>query len=76
MDHKITGVSYRKKLKLDNLTFPLPVEENEWFWDPVNDSGLTPFLKTVRKHLSRTRLCLVRDDGIRRPAASICMLGR
>jgi len=36
----MTDVSHGKKLKLDNLTFPLPVDGNEWFWDPGNDSGL------------------------------------
>jgi len=41
----MTGVSHGKKLKLDNLTLPLPIEDNRWFWDPVNDSGLTPSLR-------------------------------
>ena len=48
MDHKITCVSHGKKLKLENLTFPLLVEENGWFWDPVNDSALTPLTPSLR----------------------------
>ena len=32
MDHKIISVSHGKKLKLDNLTLSLPVEDNDWFW--------------------------------------------
>ena len=34
MDHKMTSVSHEKKLKLESLILPLPVEDNWWFWNP------------------------------------------
>jgi len=45
----MTNVSHRKKLKLDSLSLPLQVDDNRWFWDPVNASGLTPSLRLGTK---------------------------
>jgi len=61
MYHKITGVSHGKKLKLDNLSLLLPVEDNHWFWDPVNASGLTPLLKTGYENISHGVVCALTE---------------
>jgi len=55
--HKMTGVSHGKKLRLSNLTVSLHGEENNWFWGPVNDSGLSHLLKTVYNNISHMLVC-------------------
>jgi len=41
-NHRVKGVSHGKKLSLNTLTLPQPGVQNQWFWDEVNASGLTP----------------------------------
>ena len=42
----MTGVSHRRKLKLSALSLPLSVDDNPWFWEPVDGSDLSPLLLT------------------------------
>ena len=58
----MTGVSHERKLRLSALSLPLPVDDNPWFWNPMDASGHRPLL------LSRYES--------RRPASSICLLSR
>jgi len=41
-NHRVKGISHGKKLTLSNLFMPQSGEENQWFWNEVNASGLTP----------------------------------
>jgi len=72
----VTGVSDGKKLRLSNLTMSLPREANDWFWGPVNDFGLAPSLRLGMTTSFTSSFMPCQRDGMRIPAASICMLGR
>ena len=51
------GISHGKKLGLKNLTIPQPGAQNQWFWDEVNMSGLTPLLTSVYENISHEFVC-------------------
>jgi len=61
MEHKMTGASHGKKLKLSSLTLLLPVEDNGWFWNTVNASSLTPLLKTGYESISHGLVCALTE---------------
>jgi len=42
--HRVKGILHEKKLSLKNLTIPQSGAQNQWFWDEVNMSALTPLL--------------------------------
>jgi hypothetical protein len=48
----VKGISHRKKLSIKNLALPIRGEQNEWFWDEVNMSGLTPLLTSGYENIS------------------------
>ena len=54
-------VSHGNKLNLTNLRLSLLVEDNGWFWDPVNGSGLTPLLKTGYENISHGLVCALTE---------------
>jgi hypothetical protein len=55
------GVSHGKKLRLSNLTMSLLGEANDWFWGPVNDSGLSHLLKTWYANISHGLVCALSE---------------
>ena len=55
--HRVKGISHGKKLRLKNLTIPQPGEQNDWFWDEVNMSGLTPLLTSGYEKISHGFVC-------------------
>ena len=57
----MTGVSHGKKLNLSALSLPLPVEDNRWFWDPVDASGLRPLLLTGYESISHGLVCAMAE---------------
>jgi hypothetical protein len=57
----MTGVSHGKKLKLSALSLPLPVDDNRWFWDPVDTSGLRPLLLTGYESISHGLVCALAE---------------
>jgi len=56
-NHRVKGVSYEKKLSLNNLTLTQPGIQNQWFWDEVNASGLTPILNSGYDSISHGFVC-------------------
>jgi len=50
---------FRKKhrVSLKNLTIPQPCAQNQWFWDEVNMSGLTPLLTSGYENISHGFVC-------------------
>ncbi|RHN49885.1 putative protein-serine/threonine phosphatase [Medicago truncatula] len=61
VERKMTGVSHGKKLKLSALSLPLPVDDNRWFWDPVDTSGLRPLLLTGYESISHGLVCALAE---------------
>ena len=55
------GISHGKKLSITNLTLPMPGEENFWFWDNVNGSGLTPLLSSGYENISHGFICAMTE---------------
>jgi len=76
LTYMMTGVSHGKKLRLSNLIVSLSGHANDWLWGPVNDYGLSPSLSlgTITSVMGSFVPC--KRDGMRTPAASICLLGR
>ena len=50
--HRVKGISQGEKSSLKNLTLPQPGAQNQWFWDEVNMSGLTPLLTSGYENIS------------------------
>jgi len=59
--HRVKGISHGKKLSLKNLTILQPCEQNQWFWDEVNMSGLTPLLASGYENISHGFVCAMSD---------------
>jgi len=57
----MTGVSHRRKLKLSALSLPLPVDDNPWFWEPVDRSGLRLLLLTGYDNISHGLVCAIAE---------------
>jgi len=57
----VKGVSHGRKLSLKTLTFPQPGEQNQWFWDEVNASGLTPLLNSGYESISHGFVCALSE---------------
>jgi len=57
----VKGISHRKKLNLKNLTIPQPCAQNQWFWDEVNMSGLTPLLTSGYENISHGFVCAMSE---------------
>ena len=55
------GISHGKKLSLKNLILPSPGRQNEWFWEEVNMSGLTPLLTSGYKNISHGLVCAMSE---------------
>ena len=55
------GISHGKKLSITNLAFPMPGEENDWFWDEVNMSGLTPLMSSGYENISHGFVCAMTE---------------
>jgi len=53
----VKGISHEKKLKLKNLILPSPEVQNEWFWEELNMSGLTPLLTSGYENISHEFVC-------------------
>jgi len=53
----VKDISHEKKLSITNLTLPMPEEGNDWFWDQVNGSGLTPFPSSGYENISHGFVC-------------------
>jgi len=60
-EHKVKGISHERKLTLSNLFMPQPEEENQWFWNEVNASGLTPLLNTWYENISNRFICALSE---------------
>jgi hypothetical protein len=58
---KIKGISHERKLKLSALSLPLPVDDNLWFWEPVDRSGLRPLLLTGYDNISHGLVCAMAE---------------
>jgi len=54
-------VSHGRKLKLSALSLPLSVEDNPWFWGPVDASGLKPLLLTGYDNISHGLVCVMAE---------------
>jgi len=50
-------VSHGRKLKFSVLSLKLPVEDNPWFWGPVDASSLRPLLLTGYDNISHMLVC-------------------
>jgi len=57
----MNAVSHGRKLKLSVLSLPLPVEDNPWFWGPVDASGLRPLLLTGYDNISHGLVCAMAE---------------
>jgi len=57
----VKGILHGKKLSLKNLTIPQPCEQNQWFWDEVNMSDLTPLLTSGYKNISHRFVCAMSE---------------
>ena len=57
-ERKVTGVSHGRKLKLSALSLPLPVDDNLWFCELVNTSGLRLLLLTRYESISHGLVCV------------------
>jgi len=57
----MTGVSHGRKLKLSVLSLPLPIEDNPWFWEPVDRSDLRPLLLTGYDIIFRGLVCAMAE---------------
>jgi len=60
-ERKMTGVSHKRKLKVSALSLPLPVDDNPWFWDPVDRSGLRPLILTGYDSISNGLVCAMAE---------------
>ena len=60
-DRKMNVVSHWRKLKLSVLSLPLSVEDNPWFWGPMDASGLRPLLLTGYDNISHGLVCVVAE---------------
>jgi len=60
-DRKLTGVSHGRKLRLSALSLPLPEEDNPWFWNPVDASGLRPLLLTGYDIINHGLVCVMAE---------------
>jgi len=59
--HRVKDISHGKKLNLKNLIFPSPGIQNEWFWEEVYLSGLTPVLTSGYENMQweyKTSSCI------------------
>ena len=54
-------VSHGRKLKFSVLSLKLPVEDNPWFWGPVDASSLRPLLLTGYKSMSHELVCAMAE---------------
>jgi len=59
--HRVKGISHGKKLSLKNLTIPQLCAQNQWFWDEVNLSGLTPLLTSGYENISHRFVCAMSE---------------
>jgi hypothetical protein len=59
--HRVKGISHGKKLSIKNLALPIPGEQNRWFWDEVNMSGLTPLLTSGYENISHGFVCAMTE---------------
>jgi len=59
--HRVKVILHGKKLSLKNLTIPQPCEQNQWFWDEVNMSGLTPLLTSGYENISHGFVCAMSE---------------
>jgi len=57
----VKGVSHGKKLTLSNLFMPQPRVQNQWFWDEVNASGLSPLLNIGYENISHGFVCALSE---------------
>jgi len=57
----VKGILHGKKLSLKNLTIPQLGAQNQWFWDEVNMSGLTPLLTSGYENISHEFVCAMSD---------------
>jgi hypothetical protein len=57
----MTGVSHGRKLKLSALSLPLHVDDNPWFWEPVERSGLRPLILTGYESISHGLVCAMAE---------------
>jgi len=55
----MTDVSHGRELRLPALSLPLPVDDNPWFWNPVDASGLRPLLLSGYESISHGLVCAV-----------------
>jgi len=59
--HRVKGISHGKKLSLKNLTIPQLCAQNQWFWDEVNMSSLTPLLTSGYENISHRFVCAMSE---------------
>jgi len=57
----VKGVSNEKKLSLKTLTLPQLGEQNNWFWDEVNASGLTSLMNNGYKSITHGFVCALSE---------------
>jgi len=57
----VKGISHGKKLSITNLALLMPREENDWFWDGVNMSGLTPLLSSGYENIPHGFVCAMTE---------------
>jgi len=57
----VKGISHGKKLSLKNLILPTPGIQNEWFWEEMNMSILTPLLTSGYENISHGFVCAMSE---------------
>jgi len=57
----MTDVLHGRKLKLSALSLPLAVDDNPWFWSPVDASGLRPLLLTGYDNITHGLVCVMAE---------------
>ena len=57
----MTGVLHGRNLRLSVLSLPLSVDDNPWFWDSVDASGLRPLLLSGYKSISHGLVCVMAE---------------
>jgi len=57
----MNAVSHGRKLKFSALSLPLSVEDNPWFWGPMDASGLRPLLPTGYDNISHGLVCAMAE---------------
>jgi len=60
-ERRMTDVSHGRKFKFSALSLSLPVDDNHWFWEPVDRSDLRPLLLTGYESISHGLVCAMAE---------------